>query len=527
MLDRALDWLYERLGRKYWVVLAIGQATVSIFVVVASLAGIALFLRPSFHHLVVLAIVGSILAIIATTGSTLTSRSVYDLIEDWHDDPNPSHGKTVTAWRAASTLVLTQYRRRAPIVNSVIVLPILVLAIVLLHLGWFGSMALLLAVIAPAVWGTFLSYSSGEHLARPIVSDLATALPVEFPFAKSGLPISLRLKISLPAYTVISAMAAAAVVSGTRGASGLITTTLVSAAVGGLMATELAVLLCRSIVAPMERLGEGMRAVRSGDYSVRVPVMTSDEIGELSHDFNRMAYGLAEREEMREAFGTYVDRSTVELILSGKFPPEGIEVDVSILFTDVQGFTSYAEHASARDVIATLNEQFELMVPIIERHGGHVDKFIGDGMMAVFGAPEFFPDHADRAVDVAIEIVEALREQDHLLPVGLGVNSGMVVAGSVGGAGRLNFSVIGDTVNTAARVEAATRSTGDQVLVAQATKERLTRHEVISRGSLPLKGKSEPVELFALEALAGEERWPMAGLRRLLTRAQPFVAPKQ
>jgi class 3 adenylate cyclase len=284
------------------------------------------------------------------------------------------------------------------------------------------------------------------------------------------------------------------------------------------MATELAVLLCRSIVQPMERLGEGMRAVRAGDYTARVPVMSSDEIGELSHDFNRMAAGLAEREELREAFGTYVDRSAVELILSGMFPPEGIEVDVSILFTDVQGFTSYAETASAREVIAALNEQFELMVPIIERHGGHVDKFIGDGMMAVFGAPEFFPDHADRAVDAAVEIAQSLYDHDHLLPVGLGVNSGVVVAGSVGGAGRLNFSVIGDVVNTAARVEAATRETGDALLIAEATKERLTRHDVVSRGTMPLKGKSEPVELFALQALAGNGRSPGRGLRRILTR---------
>ncbi|HJR89205.1 MAG TPA: adenylate/guanylate cyclase domain-containing protein [Aeromicrobium sp.] len=518
MLDRALERVYRRLGRKYWVVLALGQGTVSIFVVVTSLFGIALFLRPSSDHLILLTVVGSIFTILATFGSTLTSRPVYDLIEDWHDDPNPSDGSTVKAWRAASTLILTQYRTRGPIVNSVIVLPILVLAIVLLDLGWLGALALVLAVIAPAMWGTFLSYSAGEHLARPLVSELAAALPVEFPFAKAGLPISLRLKISLPAYTVISAMAAAAIVSGTRGASGLIVATLVSAAVGGLMATELAVLLCRSIVQPMERLGEGMRAVRAGDYTARVPVMSADEIGELSHDFNRMASGLAEREELRDAFGTYVDRATVELILSGKFPPEGVEVDVSILFTDVQGFTSYAETASAREVIRSLNEQFELMVPIIERHGGHVDKFIGDGMMAVFGAPEFFPDHADRAVDAAIEIAEALHGQDHLLPVGMGVNSGDVVAGSVGGAGRLNFSVIGDVVNTAARVEAATRETGDELLIAEATKERLTRHDVVSRGTIPLKGKSEPVELFALQALAGDAGSPARGLRRILTR---------
>ena len=516
MLDRALDRLYRRLGRKYWVVLAIGQGAVSIFVVWAALVAVALFLRPSVSDLVIIAGVGSVLAIIATTASTLTSRPTYDLIEAWHDDPNPSDGATVTAWRAASTLVLTQYRTRGPIVNSVIVVPTLAIAIFLLQLDWLGSTALVLSVLAPAVWGTFLSYSAGEHLSRPLVSDLARALPDEFPFARAGLPIGFRIKVSLPAYTIISAMGTAAVVSGTRGASGLVISALVSAAIGGIMATELAVLLCRSIVAPMERLGKGMRAVRSGDYTARVPVMSADEIGELSHDFNRMAHGLAQREEMREAFATYVDRSMVELILSGRFPPEGVEVDVSILFTDVQGFTSYAETASARDVIGTLNHQFELMVPIIERHGGHIDKFIGDGMMAVFGAPEFFSDHADRAVAAAVEIAETLALHDDVLPVGLGVNSGVVVAGSVGGAGRLNFSVIGDAVNTAARVEAATRQTGDALLIATATKDRLTRHDVVSRGTLPLKGKSEPVELFALKALVGEDTSPLARVRRIL-----------
>ena len=517
MFDRTFDWLYQRLGRKYWVVLAVGQGAVSIFVVVVTFGGIALFLQPSLREFVVIAGVGSALSVLATFGSTLASRREYDLIEAWHDEPDPSPESTVTAWQAASTLILTQYRRRWPIVNSVIVIPTVVLGIVLLDLDLLGTLALVLAAVAPAVWGTFLSYSAGEHLSRPLVSDLAAALPVDFPFEQAGLPISLRLKVSLPAYTVISAMGAAAVVSGGRGASGLIVMTLVSAAIGGMMATELAVLLCRSIVVPMERLGEGMRRVREGDYSARVPVLASDEIGELSHDFNRMAHGLAEREELRAAFSTYVDRSTVELILSGQFPPEGVEVDVSILFTDVQGFTSYAETASAREVIASLNEQFELMVPIIERHGGHVDKFIGDGMMAVFGAPETFPDHADRAVGAAIEIAEELRGADHLLPVGLGVNSGVVVAGSVGGAGRLNFSVIGDAVNTAARVEAATRRTGDAVLIAEATKDRLTRHEVVSRGLIPLKGKSEPVELFALRALVGEDKSPLAKVRRMLS----------
>ena len=129
-----------------------------------------------------------------------------------------------------------------------------------------------------------------------------------------------------------------------------------------------------------------------------MPVVTSDELGELSHDFNLMAAGLAEREELRETFGTYLDRDIVPLILSGRFPREGVEVVVSIMFVDVRGFTSFAERSDATEVVAALNALFEVMVPIVAAHGGHVDKFLGDGLLAVFGAPEGYRDHADRAV---------------------------------------------------------------------------------------------------------------------------------
>ena len=103
-----------------------------------------------------------------------------------------------------------------------------------------------------------------------------------------------------------------------------------------------------------------------------------------------------------------MDKEVAALILSGQFPEEGVEVDVSIMFCDIRGFTSYAESAAATEVVATLNRMFEVMVPIVDRHGGHVDKFIGDGLLAVFGAPEAYPDHADRAVGAACEIVAAV-----------------------------------------------------------------------------------------------------------------------
>jgi class 3 adenylate cyclase len=154
-------------------------------------------------------------------------------------------------------------------------------------------------------------------------------------------------------------------------------------------------------------------------------------------------------------------------------------------------------------VVARLNELYEIVVPIVLRNGGHANKFIGDGLLAVFGAPEKHEDHADRAVAAAVEIAGAVNKAfAGELGVGVGVNSGSVVVGTIGGGGRLDFTVIGDTVNTASRVESATRKTGDDVLITAETRRRLTRQdrEWLQRPSIPLKGKSEEIELFAPSA---------------------------
>jgi len=125
-------------------------------------------------------------------------------------------------------------------------------------------------------------------------------------------------------------------------------------------------------------------------------------------------------------------------------------------------FEAFSERTPAREVVARLNELYEIVVPVITRGGGHANKFIGDGLLAVFGAPERLDDHADRAVAAALEIAQQVRDRfQGELEVGVGVNSGTVVVGTIGGGGRLDFTVIGDTVNTAARVESATRTTGD------------------------------------------------------------------
>ena len=256
----------------------------------------------------------------------------------------------------------------------------------------------------------------------------------------------------------------------------------------------------RSVSEPVERLRTAQRRVEEGSFDEEVTVDDGGEIGHLQAGFNRMVAGLRERERIRDAFGTYVDRDVAEHILREGTNLAGEEVEVTLMFIDVRDFTGFAERAAARDVVTTINRLFERVVPIVHEHKGHVDKFVGDGLLAVFGAPRRCDDHADQALAAALAIEHAVREEfDRELEVGVGLNSGTVVAGNVGGAGRLEFSVIGDAVNVAARVEAATRETGDTILLAERTRELLqhTTIELSARRDVALKGKREPVALYA------------------------------
>src|SRR5205823_12258832 len=138
-------------------------------------------------------------------------------------------------------------------------------------------------------------------------------------------------------------------------------------------------LLSDSVVAPIVELERATKRVRKGDLEARVPVFSTDETGNLARSFNEMVAGLAERERIREAFGTYVDREVAEHILRQGTSLAGEEVEVTIMFLDVRDFTGFAGRAAAPEVVAALNRLFELVVPVIHEHHGHVDKFVGDG----------------------------------------------------------------------------------------------------------------------------------------------------
>ena len=174
---------------------------------------------------------------------------------------------------------------------------------------------------------------------------------------------------------------------------------------------------------------------------------------------------------------------------------------VTVLFIDIRGFTTFADRSTAREAVAYLNEFFGLVIPILTSHGGHTNKLLGDGLLGVFGAPDSCPDHADRALVAAEDILASVDAHfGERCRVGIGINSGLVLVGTIGGGNLTELGVIGDPVNVAARVQDVTRELGEPLLLTEATRLLLEREdiELEARGTVTLRGKSKPVAVHGL-----------------------------
>jgi adenylate cyclase len=291
-----------------------------------------------------------------------------------------------------------------------------------------------------------------------------------------------------------------------RWQAGLITLGMVSLGIGG--AVGLATLLSR----PIFRLVAGTRAIAEGNFKVSLPVTSHDELGTLTESFNQMAKSLREKEMIKRAFSRYVAREVVEEVLKD---PEQLQLkgerrEVTVLFCDVRGFTAMAERLAPEQVVSLLNDFYTLIIDVTFKHDGTLDKFLGDGVMAIFGAPIAHPDHALHAARAALAMragVERLSEArvaagKEPIVIGIGVNAGEVVAGTVGTEDRMEYTVIGDNVNLASRLCSSAKP--GQILISRPTWEML-REGVEGRplGSIRVKGKDEEVEVFELLVLKG------------------------
>lgn len=500
MAMRLLNWLYRKLrGRYPFTFLAVELLTAFPICAGAVLLFSFYYDAPATDFL----IVGGIALGLTAIGVTVTLARIHPRfapIRRWIEGPRGPE-QTLAAWRAAVTLPLGMVRTDVTIPVFIVVLPAVVAGVIILGTSWLAFFPLFVAGLVALGYSAILHYLILEAGLRPVLVDISAHLPPQRLLEHAGLPLRVRLLAAIPMINVITGFVVAAITSDDAGGAALGIDVLIAVAVATTISLELTVLLSKSILRPVADLHRATHAIAEGRLDdVEVPVTTGDELGELAASFNSMVDGLRERERLREAFGTYLDRDVAEYILSDGFSEEGVEIDVSVLFCDVRGFTAFAAAATPKRVVAELNRLFAAIVPVISRHGGYVDKFEGDGLLAVFGAPRPYRDHADRAVRAACEIAARINHDGEAgdLHVGLGVNSGLVIAGSIGGAGRLDFSVIGGAVNLAARVETATRQTGDDVLITAETRRRLgPAIDATSRGAIELKGIDGPVELYA------------------------------
>jgi adenylate cyclase len=502
-VQRLSAWLYRRFGQRA-VFVYLGLEVVTAFLITLAVIGIlALYQHMSEGQYWL--IVGFCYAcvLVATAVGALKMRRRLEPMLDWMSG---ARGELVAreAWRAAITgpRMLVTNAMWLQIVFIHVPAPLFI--VLVLHLPAYSFAILAAGSVVTSIYAAILHFFFAETALRPVVREVASHLPAEFPGQEAGVPLRWKLLGALPLINVITGVVVSGLSgSGSHSLKNLGISVIVAVAVAFTLSLELTLLVTRSVMTPMRDVLAVIPRVKEGDFSARVPVVSGDEMGELTRSFNDMVGGLEERERLREAFGSYVDPDVAERVLEEGAHLEGEEVEVTIVFVDICDFTSFAEDASARETVDYLNEFFGLVVPILLKHGGHANKYIGDGVLGVFGAPERLPDHADRALAAAMEIAQAVEERyGDELRIGVGVNSGPVSAGTVGGGGRLEFTVIGDPVNVAARVEEATREMGDPILVTESTCALLrdeTREQLDPRGSLPVRGRTEAVDVYAPE----------------------------
>jgi adenylate cyclase len=283
----------------------------------------------------------------------------------------------------------------------------------------------------------------------------------------------------------------------------------------GLIAVLAGVLLAQAIggavTAPVRHLAAGARRVGQGDLSVQFEADSNDELSILANAYNQMVAGLQEREWLRDMFGRFVSREVAEALRSGQVRLEGENRVVSVLFCDIRGFTTRSERHTPEEMVTLLNEYLPIVVEAAQRHQGTVNKFGGDSTLIIYGAPRRLQESAYQAVLTALEVranLEGLNARlaargEAPIRIGVGINTGVALAGAVGSEERQEYTVIGDTVNLASRIEALNKQYPDyDVLISgetyRALGTRRAEFETVDLGEIEIRGKAQPVHVWAV-----------------------------
>ena len=273
--------------------------------------------------------------------------------------------------------------------------------------------------------------------------------------------------------------------------------------------------LSRLILNPLKNLTEASKRIQNGDYKSRVGIVTSDELGALADSFNDMADSLAEKEFMRDTFGKIVDPEVRDYLMSGSGKESlgaalgGETREVTVLFCDIRSFTAMSEKMEASEVVQLLNKYFTALGKCIAAHHGIINKYIGDAIMAIFGAPVKSENSARDAFLAALDMRKALVEVNEdfkkegfpEVHFGIGIHTGPVFAGTIGAENRMEYTVIGDTVNTASRLESLCKTYTKDLILSEASAEKLGKEDskLSFVAEAEIRGKSQPMKLYTLE----------------------------
>lgn len=265
------------------------------------------------------------------------------------------------------------------------------------------------------------------------------------------------------------------------------------------MALHLGKIIAQAFIQPLEEIMSKVARIEKGDFEAKAAIYSRDEIGRLGEAINRMGDGLGKREKIEKTFRKYIDGKIAERILSGvetEVRIEGQSVNAVALFADIRGFTSASEKTAPADVVKMLNQFFERMVKIVQRHGGVIDKYIGDNIMAIWGVPYAVEEAERKAVTAGLEMIKEIDNWNRELKaqgfgeigIGIGINAGQMIAGSLGSSEHMEYTVIGDTVNTAQRAESVAKK--QQLVITDMMYERV-KELIVAEPLEPLKVKGK------------------------------------
>jgi class 3 adenylate cyclase len=261
----------------------------------------------------------------------------------------------------------------------------------------------------------------------------------------------------------------------------------------------------RSIQRPLQALGAFAHRIGTGDLTARLSLSGRDVAGRLAKTLNEMAAGLEERDHVKEVFGRYIATQVSDKILSGQVNLGGESRNVTILFSDIRNFTATAEQMTPTQVVTFLNDYFSEMVEAVFEQNGMLDKFLGDGLMAVFGAFGDAPDHPRRAVMAALRMKALLAKINGErsvagkapIAIGIGIHSDEVIVGNIGSRKRLEFTVVGDGVNVSSRLQGLNKEFGTTILVSETTFQALEgEFECRQMPEAALRGRAKELKFY-------------------------------